>query len=69
MTFAEPDGRCRLCGHADRRDIRLTLVHWADAPIGMAYEHVPACIDRYACRERCAAGGDNWPLFEAKKSA
>jgi hypothetical protein len=68
MTFAEPDGRCRLCGNADPRAVRLTLVHWADAPQGMAYEHVPACTDRDACRARCLAGGDEWPLVTSKES-
>lgn len=71
MTWTEPT-RCELCGHTERHDIRVSLVHWRDAPLGMAYEHLPRCIDRSACKRRVADQGDIWPLVESaneRKSA
>ena len=63
MIFSEPE-RCALCGHTDGRDLRYALVHWRDAPPGMGYEHVTACIDRAACRARLTSRGEGWPLIE-----
>lgn len=58
MSWLEPD-ECALC-HRQGQDIHRQLVHWLDAPPGMAYEHVPRCDDRAACRARVPV----WPLIE-----
>jgi len=66
-AWSEPE-RCRICGHADRRDLRYGLAHWRTAPPGMAYDHIEACADRAACRARVEAQGDTWPLIETAAS-
>ena len=66
MTFTEPEA-CRLCNNTDRRDLRYALVHWRDAPLGMAYEHVARCLDRAACRARLTSRGAEWPLTESNE--
>lgn len=70
MTDWSEPRRCVLCGNTDHRDLRVALVHWRDGEPGMAYEHVPRCIDHDACRARVAANGELWPLVETmRKSA
>ena len=61
--FSEPT-QCTLCNNTDKRDLRYALVHWRDAPLGMAYEWLPRCIDRAACRARLTSQGAEWPLVE-----
>ncbi len=60
---------CAICNHPDPRDLSVSLVHWRDAPAGMAYEHVERCRDRDACRRRLEDQGDVWPLVEDRRSA
>jgi len=55
---------CQLCGNPDKRDLHKALVHWIEAPMGMAYSHVDVCRDREACKRRVAIQGDIWPLVE-----
>lgn len=62
-TWTNPE-RCQLCGSEERRDLRWSLVKWADAEPGMAYEHVGRCNDEDACRRRIADQGESWPLEE-----
>lgn len=55
---------CALCGWPEPRDLGTSLAHWRDAPMGMAYEHIVACVNRGACRARVQAQGKPWPLVE-----
>lgn len=66
MTWTEPRS-CQLCGNTNGRDLEFALVHWRVAEPGMAYAHVEACRDRSACRARCEAAGDIWPLVESSR--
>lgn len=65
MTGWTEPTRCRLCGHAEPRDLMYRLAHWKLAEPGMAYEHIPACRDREACRARVAAAEKPWPLVDS----
>lgn len=59
MIAADP---CAICAHPDPRDLHRALVHWRDAPQGMAYSHVIRCRDVGACKRRLT--GKPWPLVE-----
>jgi hypothetical protein len=54
---------CVLCGHDKPTDVRVSLARWRE-PEGAMYSAVPRCIDRKACRERCEASGDDWPVID-----
>lgn len=61
--MTEPE-QCSICSHSDKRDLGTSLAHWRDAPAGMGYSHITACVDRAKCRQRVADQGSVWPLVE-----
>jgi len=59
---------CAICG-AESHDVRMGLIEWR-APIdGVRFDFVPRCQDRTACRTRCEAAGEEWPVPEATRAA
>ena len=55
---------CVICGFesSSRLDVALSLAHWSEPLAGRIYDAVPRCRDRAACRARCEAAGDLWPI-------
>lgn len=69
--MSEWDGpdRCQVCGLTERRELRWSLVKWAEAEPGMAYEHIGRCKDEERCRRRVTDNGETWPLEERRSVA
>lgn len=67
MTDWHEPERCRICANTDKRDLEYGLVHWKEAEPGMAFEHVPRCRDRDACRARVLQAEMSWPLKEGER--
>lgn len=54
---------CVLCGHGGLlADVRPSLARLARPGPRGAYVVLVRCRDGLACRERCEAQGDPWPL-------
>jgi hypothetical protein len=64
MTVWTQPTACELCGISGERLEAKALVEWADALPGMTWEHIGACDDRAACRDRVEAAGKAWPVRE-----
>lgn len=68
MTSPEPDVQaykstpaiCAICG--DRELVDFGLVRWRDPLPGAVFDSAWRCRDRMACRRRCEAIGDLWPI-------
>jgi hypothetical protein len=58
---------CLICG-ATGPDVRTALVAWREPVAGRTFEAIPRCEDRAACRERCEAAGDEWPVTKREKN-
>jgi hypothetical protein len=55
---------CLLCGD-ESPDVSVALVRYRpEFSTGRAYDHVPRCRDHEACRRRCQAIGEAWPVAE-----
>lgn len=54
---------CLLCGHERVTEVRVSLARWR-YPEGAMFSAVPRCVDRKACRERCEALGEDWPVID-----
>lgn len=57
---------CAICG-AEGYDVRpfIGLYRKVDGS-GTEYAEVTRCKDTFACRARCEAAGDVWPLVESR---
>jgi hypothetical protein len=53
---------CVVCGQ-ESHDVRMALIEWRH-PLdgGAVFDFVPRCADRTACRSRCEAMGEDWPV-------
>ncbi len=60
---------CVICGH-EGADVHPQLIRWRE-PLedGTRYDFVPRCDDREACRIRCTAAGEPWPVEDARRVA
>jgi hypothetical protein len=54
---------CQLCGNPKASEVRVSLARWR-YPEGAMFGAVPRCIDRKACRARCKAAGEDWPVID-----
>lgn len=54
---------CLLCGNDRPSDVRVSLARWRDPQPAM-FGAIPRCIDRKACRSRCEALGEDWPVID-----
>lgn len=64
----ETTATCTICGHVgpawgDAAD-RVTMgpIRWRDPLPGKVFDVGRRCADHKACRERCEAVGDLWPI-------
>lgn len=55
---------CLICGHetSDRRAVDAHLARFREPVEGRLFATIPRCLDFAACRVRCEANGDAWPL-------
>jgi hypothetical protein len=55
---------CLICGHetADRRAVEVHLARFREPVEGRLFATIPRCLDFAACRARCEANGEAWPL-------
>lgn len=54
---------CVICGHGGLlSEVRPSLARLAKAGPHGAYVPLVRCKDTLACRDRCEANGDPWPL-------
>jgi hypothetical protein len=59
---------CAICGF-ESHDVKPSLIEWKDPIDGVRFDFVPRCQDRAACRARCEAAGDPWPVPETTRAA
>lgn len=53
---------CAICGNRTAAEVSYRLIRWRDPLPGQVFDSAWQCLDRPACRERCAAIGDLWPV-------
>jgi hypothetical protein len=58
---------CAICG-LESHDVKPSLIEWKAPLDGVRFDFVPRCSDRAACRARCEAMGEPWPVPEPRKS-
>jgi len=55
---------CVICGNDVAIEIRIALVEWRE-PVGKEiWSTIPRCVDVAACRARCEAIGEPWPIAD-----
>jgi hypothetical protein len=59
---------CAICGD-ESHDVRMALIEWKQPIDGVRFDSVPRCADRAACRVRCEAMGEDWPVPEPSRAA
>lgn len=65
---APATARCTICGHdgpaggASPDRVSMGPIRWRDALPGRLFDAGHRCADHGACRARCEAIGDAWPV-------
>lgn len=55
---------CELCGHTGP-DVKGSWARWRKPrPAQKPFDAIDRCVDRAACRARCEAMGDEWPVAD-----
>jgi len=59
---------CKLCGNTKATEVRVSLARWRHPADGL-FDAIPRCVNRTACRERCVAQGDDWPVLDPHETS